>query len=1579
MPSEPNIIGRLPGTVTQEPATLTIQLFSAADLLETVDHITRLGGRIVGTLEGGTWARLKVETATDITAALATLAAVQWIEPFVQPTICNNVAVRPDLMNVTPVWNTNWLGLTGRGQIVGHADSGLDTGNLGTMHPDFTNRVTGYAWGERSSWSDTDGHGTHTAGSILGNGTALSNGMYKGVAYEAYLIHQSVANDLGELVGLGNLNALFTQARNAGARIHSDSWSAQTGGAYDSTALDTDTFAWNNKDMLFVFGSGNDTADSDFDGVCELGLIGSPAVGKNVLAVGASESDRPAGSGGYSAKVYGAGSLEPYYPVYPIHDDLFSTSFDGVHQGMAAFSNRGPTQDGRLKPDVVAPGTDIISCRSSLAASSYYWSVVDARYAFLGGTSMATPLTAGAVALIRQYFVERHAPAVTNPSAALLKATIINGARSLTPGQYGYDQYREIPAGPRPNNVEGWGQVDLANTLTNLIVYDGIVLTTGASTSFPVVVSATNRLCITAVWTDFPGTVGAAKQLVNDLDVLVITPAGQTNYPNALQQPDRLNNVEGLDLATAEPGVYTIVLKGYNVPHGPQPCALVVRGAAVAPALFTIQSTSYAPIAVRASATVLVNGFVSTNASGIATVTLNYRLDGGGWLSVPMALRRGIDDGGAYTAAIPAQVDGTVVDFSVEAHAHDSASALSARSSYTVGPCAVYVWSGGSETAPYDTWDKGFKTLQAAVDAPLVKNGWRVYVTNGAYAGTRIATNFAMRIIFRQEIIVTKDIEIIAPNGPAVTYLDNDYYNRCLTLVVGVADGFTIQRGWGWDTVGEGGISGGGVYMINGTLRNCIIKYCIAQAVGAYGGGVAIDGRGTLASTVIRHVTVGGDWAGYGGGAFIGAGATIQNCAFFDCAAISGLNNASGGGAYCWEGGALSNVTISMCAANTGGGLAVNTRSSVHNSILYHNVNGNYNHVVNGTPSFRYDYTCTTPLPGGTGVTGGNNISTDPQFVNVNGYDLRLKAESPCRDSGQYLPSMTNQLDAERHARVAGATVDRGGYEYGPLMLSFTATPLRGFSPLPVTFTSYASGLNTNGIVYHWDFDANGTPNLSGPGWANPTFPYPEGDYSVSVLASNAAGEIATWFRDAYIYAYETNVHFVSTRGNHTWPYTSWARAATNPAAAISACEAGHSVLVSNGTYRLTSTVTLNGNYTLRSLQGRDTVFFDGGGSRRAMFVDDGAVVDGITVTNGYSNFGGGVFIGNGTLRNCAFRGNWAVYEGGGICIGAAALVQDCLVSKNTSETLGGGIGIGGPATIERCQIIDNLSPNGGGADSYGGSANGSIVRNCLFTRNYANRGGALYLDSTHTIENNTIVDNRADTSGGGIHNASGGSVLRNNIIYYNGTNMSGSLTHQSSCIWPMQAGAGNISNAPAFVNRAAGDYRLSTASDCVNAGVNQGWMSSTTDLDRRTRIVNGLVDMGAYELSTNIPLLRVSTTLVDYGQIFVNSMKQLTLVVRNAGGSVLTGSAGAVTYPFALMSAPDYVLGVNATNALLFKFEPEDSGEFSTTLALSGGNGTTVTLRGTAIPEPMLLGSAAALVAVLRGRLRAGARPAQC
>src|SRR5262249_31458869 len=143
------------------------------------------------------------------------------------------------------------------------------------------------------------------------------------------------------------------------------------------------------------------------------------------------------------------------FAAQPIATDLLSDN----PNGMAAFSSRGPADDGRVKPDIVAPGTNIVSDRSHYPGAGTLWGPYDANpdYVYSGGTSLARPLVAGAGALLRQWLTLH---GLANPSAAAVKATLLDPTADMAPGQYGAGATQEIPYS-RPNNVAGWGRADL--------------------------------------------------------------------------------------------------------------------------------------------------------------------------------------------------------------------------------------------------------------------------------------------------------------------------------------------------------------------------------------------------------------------------------------------------------------------------------------------------------------------------------------------------------------------------------------------------------------------------------------------------------------------------------------------------------------------------------------------------------------------------------------------------------------------------------------------------------------------------------------------------------------------------------------------------------------------------------------------------------------------------------------------------------------------------------------------------------------------------------------------------------------
>ncbi len=552
-------------TLDDDISDIIVMLFDSKHNAQVTSEIENLGGEIVD--NGGEIMRVRIGTSK--LSNIAAMTGVSWIEKYVQPVIFNDVAA--DIINVSYVRNTH--GLTGSGQIVAVADTGLDTGvNDSTMHDDIEGRILKIYDRVGDGADDVaSGHGTHVAGSVLGNG-AMSDGTFKGMAPDAQLVFQAIGNTTDALFLPNNLTELFQQAYDNGARIHTNSWGSAVNGIYTAYSRDLDQFVWEHPDMLILMAAANEGVDSNSDGVIDLDSMGSPATAKNCISVGASENYRPNILNNYS--IFRYSNYSEKYPADPINSDTLADNIEGL----AAFSSRGPTDDGRIKPDIVAPGTAIISTKSSVTSETLWGPyATNANYVYSGGTSMSTPIVAGAAALVRQYYVQNEG--VISPSAALIKSTIINGAYDMTPGQYGTDSTQEIQT--HPDFAQGWGLMDIEKSLfptspRTMHYYDGISLTTSQSWNVNYSVSSSSEpLRVTIVWTDYPSAPFAGKTLVNDLDLSVTGPDG-ISLDNG---GDTINNVEQVEIMSPAIGLYTITINGTNVPYGPQPFAIVVSGA----------------------------------------------------------------------------------------------------------------------------------------------------------------------------------------------------------------------------------------------------------------------------------------------------------------------------------------------------------------------------------------------------------------------------------------------------------------------------------------------------------------------------------------------------------------------------------------------------------------------------------------------------------------------------------------------------------------------------------------------------------------------------------------------------------------------------------------------------------------------------------------------------------------------------------------------------------------------------------------------------------------------------------------
>jgi hypothetical protein len=465
---------------------------------------------------------------------------------------------------------------------------------------------------------------------VLSDGGASGEG--KGVAPAARLVFQAVENwvnfvtlcasevDGYYLIGIpSDLHTLFQQAYNAGARIHSNSWGSNAAGDYTLDSANADDFIWDNKDMTITFSAGNEGIDANANGVVDNDSIGSPATAKNVITIGASENDRQGnyqcdtGLAYQSHDAYqpsttctgmgGQNILGTYGVRWPADfpaNPLASDPTAGNAQQMAGFSSRGPTDDTRIKPDVVAPGTWILSTYSGQHQEGYGdpvnpqngayqvdgWGMPpNGFYKYFGGTSMSNPIAGGAATVVRDFYQKT---ASLNASSALVKATLINTAVDLLDENNDGASDNDFPI---PNVHEGWGRIDLVNATDGSAKYidQSSGLGTGGTGTYQAsVVSGGGPLKISLVWSDFASTAAASVNLVNDLDLEVTAPGGTVYRGNVFSggwsasggSADRRNNVENVYIQSAAAGTWTVTVRGFNVPSGPQPYALVVDGAA---------------------------------------------------------------------------------------------------------------------------------------------------------------------------------------------------------------------------------------------------------------------------------------------------------------------------------------------------------------------------------------------------------------------------------------------------------------------------------------------------------------------------------------------------------------------------------------------------------------------------------------------------------------------------------------------------------------------------------------------------------------------------------------------------------------------------------------------------------------------------------------------------------------------------------------------------------------------------------------------------------------------------------------
>jgi hypothetical protein len=545
------------GTESAGVVTVNVLVFPDGDLDRVGAQAQSLGASIETMSNNGINKIVRLSLPSAAIAALAQDPDVAWIEPFVAPHTYNTLdqwVVQTGVTNSRRLWD---MGIHGEGQVLMTSDSGVDTGHdmfrdaalpITTFGQYPTHRkIIAYERGSGSpaiAFGDETGasyHGTHTAGTVCGNddgiGISTSDGMAKGAKlYFMDMGGPSLGNFLATPADLNDLyQPSYTGNGGGAARISSNSWGSDVGGAYDLASQQVDQFMWNHPDYLIFFANGNAGG---------VGTVGSPATSKSAVSVGATSN----------------GNQENTY---------------------ATFTSRGPTTDGRQKPTILAPGVNI---QSAYIAPNNYQS--------LSGTSMATPSAAGCTALLRQYCTEGWYPTgakvpanAFTPSAALLKSMVVNSGVNTMSVSGVLDN--------APDNNVGWGRINADSVLyfsgdaRRLLLVDQTGgLGDGQFIEYQVnVTDGSIPLEVSLCWTDYPGSPAALTQLVNDLDLEVVNGASTyvgNHYNNGVSTTggpaDHLNVEENVRVAAPATGVWMIRVRGTSVPIGPQAFGLTITG-----------------------------------------------------------------------------------------------------------------------------------------------------------------------------------------------------------------------------------------------------------------------------------------------------------------------------------------------------------------------------------------------------------------------------------------------------------------------------------------------------------------------------------------------------------------------------------------------------------------------------------------------------------------------------------------------------------------------------------------------------------------------------------------------------------------------------------------------------------------------------------------------------------------------------------------------------------------------------------------------------------------------------------------
>lgn len=466
------------------------------------------------------------------------------------------------------------LNLSGTGMIIGEWDENA----IRTSHREFGGRAT-----VMDGDSVTSNHATHVAGTIIGAGV---DPLAKGMAYTASLQGYNWTNDEAEMATAA-ANGMLVSNHSYGlisgwqfgdwANTGTDEWywfgsSAETEdrgyGRYSSQAQEWDMIAQNAPNYTIVKAAGNDRGAGPAAGTSHRVWDGSNWVLSTMTrdVVGGSDGFDCISHAGVAKNIITVGAVENISGGYVAPIQVVASSFHGW----------GPTDDGRIKPDIVAKGVGLYS--STHASNSSYGPG--------SGTSMASPTVTGSIALLQQHYMQTYSGSPM--SAAMVKALVIQTADESGPA-------------PGPDYMFGWGLMNTAkaaevisNTAsTHLMAQE--TLANGASYTYTFTTDGNSPIKASISWTDIAGAIGpnalndTTRALVNDLDIRITRLSDNTLYQPWVLDPanpanqastgdnDR-DNVEQVFLANPIAGDYMVTVTHKGTLAVPQAFAMVLSG-----------------------------------------------------------------------------------------------------------------------------------------------------------------------------------------------------------------------------------------------------------------------------------------------------------------------------------------------------------------------------------------------------------------------------------------------------------------------------------------------------------------------------------------------------------------------------------------------------------------------------------------------------------------------------------------------------------------------------------------------------------------------------------------------------------------------------------------------------------------------------------------------------------------------------------------------------------------------------------------------------------------------------------------